>query len=196
VNREACEKYDVQRRPSTRNTHPKKRRGKKLLSRLPRNADEFKAKPLRFREAYRRTIDVISKMKTEKMSLTQAAREIGICRDTVIRWGGSALKKSGSGRYTAKKRDTLLRIMKVPTETGFQVVGIEGTRNASELGQYWAAVHKYWDTGDASGLDKFRSREIVDASGNKIPFITSLRTLKDLARSGEIRFDTIYGDSH
>jgi hypothetical protein len=172
------------------------RRSAASKSRAPRNADEFKAKPLQFREAYRRTIDVISKMKTEKMSLSQAAREVGVSRETVIRWGGSALKKGGSGRYTAKNRDTLLRIMKVPTETGFEVVGIKGSKRASELGKYWAAVHKYWDTGDASGLDKFRGREIVDASGNKIPFITNLRELKDFARSGEIRFDTIYGDSH
>jgi hypothetical protein len=179
-----------------RKTAQQRKRTSSQRRRTPRNADEYKAKPLRFREAYRRTIDVISKMRTEKMSLTQAAREIGISRDSVIRWGGSALKKGGSGRYTAKKRDTLLRIMKVPTEIGYQVVGINESQKASELGQYWAAVHKYWDTGDASGLDKFRGCEIVDASGNKIPFITNLRQLKDLARSGEIRFDTIYGDTH
>jgi predicted DNA-binding protein (UPF0251 family) len=178
-------------RKATQNQNSRRVKGK-----APRTADQYNAKPLRFKDAYERTIRVISKMKSEKLTLTQAAKDVGVSRDTVIRWAGSALKKDASGRYTAKKRDQLLRMMKVPTETGYEVVGVKGSRNASVLGQYWAALHKYWTTGDASGLDKFRGREIRDASGNKIPFNTNLRQLKDLGRSGEIRFETIYGDSH
>jgi len=128
------------------------------------------------------------------MTLTQAARDVGISRDTVIRWAGAALKKNPTGRYTVKQRDNLLRMMKVPTETGYQVVGIRGSRQATVVGQYWAAVHKYWYTGNASGLDKFRGLEIKDASGKPINFITNLRQLKDLGRSGVIDFRTIYPD--
>jgi hypothetical protein len=133
-------------------------------------------------------------MKKENMTLTQAAREVGISRDTAIRWGGAALRKNASGRYTVKQRDNLLRMMKVPTETGYQVVGIRGSRQASIVGQYWAAVQKFWYTGDASGLDKFRGLEIKDASGKPITFITNLRQLKDLGRAGVMHPRTIYPD--
>jgi hypothetical protein len=166
----------------------------KYQSRIPRTAEQYQARSKRFRKAYERTIQVISKMKKDNMTLTQAAQDVGVSRDTVIRWAGVALKKNPTGRYTVKQHDKLLRMMKVPTEAGYQVVGIRGSRQATVVGQYWAALEKFWATGNASVLDKFRGLEIKDASGKPLTFITNLRQLKDLGRAGVIHFRTIYPD--
>jgi hypothetical protein len=131
-------------------------------------------------------------MKAENLTLTQASREVGVSRNTVIRWAGSALKKLASGRYTAKQRDNLLRMVMIPTPEGTREIGVRGSRQASVLGAYFAAVQKYLSTGDASGVSKFRDRQIKDASGATLPLITDLRVLKDLAHAGLLSFESLY----
>jgi hypothetical protein len=159
---------------------------------VPRTAAQYNARSERFKRSYERTIQVLSKMKAEKVSLTQVARDVGVKRDTVIRWAGSALKKDASGRYTAKRRDTLLRMLMIPSPDGTREIAVRGSRQARILGEYWAAVQKYLKTGDLSALSKFRDRPITDASGATVPLITDPRVLKDLARAGLLSFESIY----
>jgi hypothetical protein len=161
-------------------------------SRVVRTAAQYEAKPQRTREAYQRVAKVLTQMRAEKVSLRKAARDIGIRPETVLRWGGSALKKNASGRYTAKPRDSLLRVMTIPTEKGKQEITVKGSRHASILGEYWAAVQKFLGTGNATVLQKFRGKEIKDANGKPITLITDPKELKRLGRAGELSFESIY----
>ena len=165
---------------------------RKPSGRPPRTAEQYEAKSKRFKDAYDRTIRVLSKMKAEKVSLSQAARDVGVSRDTVIRWAGSALKKGASGRYTAKRRDSLLRMLMIPTADGTREIAVRGSRAASTLGEYWAAVQKFLRTENASDLSRFRDRQINDAGGATIPLITDPKALKDLARAGLMSFESMY----
>jgi hypothetical protein len=158
----------------------------------PRTAAQYNAKSERFKQAYERTIKVLSKMRTEKLTLTQAAKDVGVSRDTVIRWGGPVLKKTASGRYEAKNRDSLLRVLTIVTPEGTREIAVRGFRQASTLGEYWASVQKYLKTGDSSSLSKFQDRSIKDAAGAMIPLLTDLRELKNLARAGLLSFESLY----
>jgi hypothetical protein len=102
---------------------------------------------------------VVSKMRGEGASLQQASRAVGISPRTVIRRGGRALRKHSNGRYTASATDRLLRVMMIPTPNGKSEIVVPDSRQATLLAEYWNAVHRYLDTGDASGIKKFRAKK-------------------------------------
>src|SRR6267378_2717707 len=71
----------------------------------PRTADKLFTKSKRSQEAWIRTTQVVTRMRTKQESLQKASREEGIAPRTVIRLAGSALRKRPNGRYAAKARD-------------------------------------------------------------------------------------------
>lgn len=172
----------------------KKRRFSRRRTRsiTPRTAEQYFAKPARFQELWNRITQVISKMRSSKVSLQKASREFGVDPRTVVRQGGSALRKSANGRFEAKSRDRLLRIMVFPTHNGTREIAVRGSRPASQLGQYWAAVQRLLQTGDASKLQKFRDKKIRDANGNQISLVTDVQQLKRSGAAGVFSFESIY----
>ena len=73
----------------------------------------------REREARERALAALALMRREKRSLTAAARAKDTNPRTVRRYVGSALRRKGlSGRYKAKPRDRLLRVLRIPTRGG------------------------------------------------------------------------------
>ena len=167
-------------------------RRKQSRTASPQSAEQFFAKPQRFQELWNRITHVIAKMRANKISLQQASKEFGVDPRTVVKRGGSALRKSETGRYAAKKSDRLLRVLVVPTHDGTRDIAIRGSRRASLLGEYWSAVHKYLQTGDASGLKKFRGQKTWDINGEQIPFITDSAELKRLGSAGVFSFESMY----
>lgn len=161
----------------------------------PRTAGQYFAKTSRFQNLWDRVVAVISKLRSERSSLQQASREVGISPDTVKRWAGSSLKKSGTGRYQAKKTDKLLRVLMVPTSGGPREIAVRDSRDATLLGEYWNAVHRYLATGDSAALAKFSGKHIIDAEGNRIDLLTNLRELDQLGSAGVMSFESIYGRS-
>jgi hypothetical protein len=133
-------------------------------------------------------------MRSEKASLQKASKEEGISPRTVKRLAGAALQKQSSGKWVAKKGDILLRALTIPTAEGPREIGIRGSRKATQLAEYWNAVHKYLETGDASKLAKFRGKYIRAANGEKIAFITDRTTLNQLGSSG-FSFESLYSRS-
>jgi hypothetical protein len=131
-------------------------------------------------------------MRSYDVSLQMASREESISPRTVIRWGGSALTKRQNGQYAAKATDRLLRVLKVPTLEGPREIVVRGSREASRLGEYWAAVHRYYETGDASGLQKFRGGYVENASRVRIPLLTDLDHLNRLGSAGVLSFESLY----
>ena len=176
----------------------KPRTGKKpstIRSTPPRTAEQLLARPERFQDTWTRVTNVLAKMRSTQVSLQQASKEIGISPRTVTRWGHTALRKEPNGRYAAKRSDPLLRVLKVPTADGSREIGVRGSRQASVLGEYWAQVHKYLATGDASGLAKFKGKQIKDATGATVPLVTDLKELNRLGSAGVLSFESLYARS-
>jgi hypothetical protein len=147
----------------------------------------------RFQDLWDRVIAAITKLRNQDTSLQQASREIGISPRTVIRLGGSALRKRKNGRYEAKKSDRLLRMLKAPSPAGPQEVAVPDSHQASMLGEYWNEVHRYLTTGDSSGLFEFDGKYIVDANGGRFDLLTNLHELDRLSSAGVFSFESIYG---
>jgi hypothetical protein len=158
----------------------------------PRTEAQYLARPDTFKDTWERVIEAISKMRNGKVSLTQAAREARISPRTVTKYGRSALRKGKSGKYTVKKNDNLLRVLSIPTGEGPRTIAIRGSKQASLLGEYWNAVHRYLQTGDTSRLKEFRGQKITDASGVEMPLLVDPAALNRLGSAGVLSFESIY----
>jgi hypothetical protein len=172
---------------------PRRRRhilGKKKTLRI--NAKQYLAKPARFQNLWDRVVSVISQIRSQRTSLQQTSREMGISPRTVLRYGGSALKRGGNGRYQAKKTDRLLRMLMIPTPGGPREIAVRSSRAASLLGNYWNAVQAYLETGDRTRLAKFQGKSVTDASGAKLPLLTDLNELDRLGSAGVLSFESLY----
>jgi hypothetical protein len=80
----------------------------------------------------------------------------------------------------------------IPTPQGPQEIRIRGSREASRLGRYWAAVDKYYENGDVS-LQKFSGESITAVDGTKHPLLTDLDVLNRLGSAGVLSFESLYG---
>jgi hypothetical protein len=134
-------------------------------------------------------------MRSDGTSLQQASREVGVAPSTVKRWGKTALRKNRSGKFVAKRTDRLLRVLMIPTADGPREIAVRNSRHASLLGEYWAAVQKYLETGDTSGVEEFRGKHVTDASGKQVPFLTDLAELDRLGSAGVLSFESLYSRS-
>jgi hypothetical protein len=156
---------------------------------------QYDAQSEKFKRIWDRVVSVISKLRSEKTSLLKAAKEQGVSPRTVKRLARSALQKRTNGKWTAKKSDRLLRVLMIPTSDGTREVGVRGSRQATLLGKYWNAVHKYLETGAIAPLARFKLHSIKDANGLKIPLITDPDELQRLGLSGVISFESLYARS-
>jgi hypothetical protein len=173
-------------------TQPSRKPKNKLKRTVPRNEEQYRAQPEKLKETWDRVISVIAKMRTDKVSLAQASRDVGIGPRTVKRWGSAALRKGPSGRYVAKTSDTLLRLMIILTPEGPREIAVRSSKQATLLAEYWNALHRFVETGDAVPLKTFQGKHIKDANGVDIPLLTDLPTLNRLASAGVLSFESIY----
>jgi hypothetical protein len=158
----------------------------------PRTARQYFARSRKFQETWDSVAHVISKMRTERVSLRKASKEFGIDPERVLRFGRSALRKRRNGKYVARKTDRLLRIMSVLTAEGRREIAVRDSRQASLLGSYWTAVQRYLQTGDDSALRKFKGKKITDASRKRHLLITDLSQLNTLGSAGVLSFESLY----
>jgi hypothetical protein len=179
-----------QNRKSPRKNQSRARQRRKITA--PRTLKEFFVKPKSFQDTWTGVTHTISKMRADRVSLRQASRELGLDPRVVARLGKSALRKRKNGQYVARRSDKLLRILAVATPNGVREVAIRDSRQATQLGKYWAAVQKYLQTGDDSALKKFRRKRITDASGKKIPLVLDTGLLDQLGSAGVLSFETLY----
>ena len=169
-----------------------KPRGGQGRPRAPRTAAEYLAQPQRRRASLQKTAHVLSAMRVQGLSLRQAAREHGVSTQTVRRHAGSALRKTSRGTYKPRTRDTMLRLLVVPTPEGLVEIAVRDSRSASIVGEYWNAVQEFLQTGDDAGLQRFRGQSIVDAEGRRITLLTDLDDLERLGAAGVLSFESLY----
>lgn len=143
------------------------------------------------REARGRALDALAKMRSEGLSLQAAAKASGTTVNAIKRHASTALEQSPRGNYRAKKTDRIARTLQFPTATGSIGLDIRDSRSASRIAAYWNAVKRYLETGDASGLRRFRGK-VVRVNKRGYPFITDTSILDRLADAGELGFDDLY----
>jgi hypothetical protein len=165
---------------------------------LPKSADEFFALPEQFQTDWKKSLDVISKMRTKGLSLREASRDkdIKINPRTVPPLAGRALKKRSNGSYAVTERDSLLRVLMIPTSEGLREIAVRDSRQATKLGRYSDALQKYLRGDDSSSLEQFRGQFVKDASGTQIPLITDLKELSRLGSAGILSFESLYARSN
>jgi hypothetical protein len=139
-------------------------------------------------------LGALARARRENVPIRQAARAEGISLARVVRWAFPALEKRGR-QYYATPTDTLARTMQMLTPRGYQTVVLHGRnagQRASVLARYHNAVKRYLETGDTTALRDFRGK--VVRAHNKVGyrFITDPATLDELARAGELSFETLY----
>lgn len=164
----------------------------KAKQRAPRTETQYTAKPEKFKETWDNVLATIAKMRRERVSLSQASREIGISPRTVTKWGKSALQKNKSGKYKVKQNDLLLRMVRIPSSDGMRDIAVRGSKQVTLLAEYSNALHRYLQTGDAVPLKKFAGKIIKDADGVEIPLLTDLSELNRLGSAGVLSFESIY----
>lgn len=175
----------------------KKRPRKELRSKeqAPRTARQYFSRSKEFQGTWDSIAHVISKMRSDRVSLRKAAREFGVDPGQVIRLGRSALRKQRNGRYAARKTDRLLRVLGVLTAEGKREIALRDPRQASLLGSYWDAVQHYLQTGDDSALKQFQGKKITDAGRKRHLLLTDLDELNRLGSAGVLSFESLYGRS-
>ncbi len=175
-----------------RKSNAKPRAVSKSKPRAPRTLDEYLAKSERSQDNWNRVLHVVTKMRADGVSLPQASREYGIDPRTVARLARPALRKGANGRYAARANDSLLRVLVIPTTEGLQEIALRDSRQTSKLGEYWAAVQKYLETGNVSALRKIRRKTIADASGKRFRLLKDVGELERLGSAGVLSFESLY----
>jgi len=85
-----------------------------------------------------------------------------------------------------------LRVLAIPTDEGTREIALRDSRQASILGQYWDAVQRYLQTGDASAIQKFRGKHITAVNRARITLLTDLDQLSRLGNAGVLSFESLY----
>ncbi len=110
---------------------------------------------------------------------------LGSRRDKNMKRNRQRQRKKHSKHRRGEKPQT--RRMLVPTTAGQVPVSIRGSKEASRVGRYMAAVGKYLRTGDTEPLAEFAGQSIAGHS-----LITDPDTLNSLAEAGTLQLDSIY----
>lgn len=158
----------------------------------PRTAAQYHARSARQRSLIAKTAHVLAAMRTEGLSLSKAARENQITPKAVRHHAGAALRKTPRGTYKARASDKMLRVLVIPAPGELREVATRDSRMATILGQYANAVQTFLQTGDATELQRFQRRYVIDAEGNSVALLTDLDELERLGAAGVLSFESLY----
>jgi hypothetical protein len=172
----------------SRRSRPTRDGGPARERRTPRAAP---ARTPREQEARVRALHALNAMRTSGVSLTQAARLWQTTPATVRRYVGGALRPDVGGRYRASASDRLSRRLEFLTAAGPVPITVRGSKAASQVARYWAAVQRYVLTGQTDALNAFRN-QTIRAGKLTYRFLTDAATLKALGHAHELSFDRLY----
>lgn len=171
--------------------HPGKKQSGLSALKAVKSSSRFGVMTMRERERYDRVLQAVYLMRNENISLSQAAKRAGTTPATVRQMAKGALKQEGR-KWSVKSSDQLTRRLRFLDQYGEIPVVIQGSKQASLIASYHNAIRIYLEFGDASALKVFEGKTIKTMSGDVLPFITDTRLLDRLARTGQLRFESIY----
>jgi len=172
-------------------TRTNKRRSGRVRLVAPQTVEEFFAMSKQDQDLWNNVGQAVTEVRAGA-SLRQASRKFDLDPRKVAQLARPALRKLRNGRWAARTHDHLLRVLVIPSPEGLREIGVNDSRQATQLGKYWTAVERYRDTGDASALREFRGNYIIDASGKRVPLLTDLRELDRLGSAGVLSFESLY----
>jgi hypothetical protein len=138
------------------------------------------------REARFRALEAVSRMRSENLSLTAAARASGTTAATVRRYAAGGLTQHGR-RTVATTSDRMYRRMVVLSPDGPREVDVRSSAQASRVGAHWNAVDAYLRTGNERALRKFASVRI-----GGVALVIDPEQIETYAHRGELAIDDIY----
>ena len=153
----------------------------------PKNLEQYHALNERDQDLWSDVGQIVTKVK-RGATFAGACREVGRDPRTVQRLAKPVLRKRRNGRWAVKRTEGLLRVLQKLTPEGRQQVGISDLRQASILGDYWNAVERYRDTGDASALKQFDGKHVIDADGKRVFLLTDLHEIDRQGSAGNLSF--------
>lgn len=162
--------YGQQRR------HNRNVRNRRDLGKLPPTA----------RQARQQALDAIAVTRREGIGLSEAARQQGISPQAVAFWSGTTVEHAG-GTWRVANADRLYRSMFVYSDGQKMLIDVRGSRVASNVGRYHAAVGHYLNTGDDSRLRRLNGVKVAGVELETDPDV-----IDQIARRGVIEFDSIY----
>jgi len=178
------------RKPKTKTT-TRKRRQHQSRFKPPASLEEFLSLSNRGQELWADIGQIVTDVREGK-SFAEAVRQFHRSPRTVRRLASSALTKRSNGRWAAKKRDRLIRVLQMLDRKGRFEVAIRDSKYATDISNYWQAVDLYRDTGVSSALLRFHGKHVIDAEGRRVPFLTDLRELDRQGSAGNLSFESIY----
>jgi hypothetical protein len=171
--------------------HEAKKASTKRKFAAPENLEQYFALTERDQDIWSDVGQIVTKVK-RGATFAGACRELGRGPRTVQRLAKPALRKRRNGRWAVKGTERLLRVLQKLTPEGRQEIGIRDSRQASILGDYWHAIDLYRDTGDSSKVFTFRDKYVIDADGERVPFLTDLTEIDRLGSAGFLSFESLY----
>ncbi len=151
---------------------------------------ELRALSIAEQQARGDALTAASYMRTLGYSRARAAREVGLTPRAVAAWLGPSLQKR-DGRWTIKKTDKQVRILKIITQRGVIEEPIYHSGVASKLSRYNNAVRAAL-AGDVRALRPYRGGSFATGGKRRFPFITNLALLKRLHYANALPEYTIY----
>jgi hypothetical protein len=147
---------------------------------IPKNA--------RQRETRERALATISLMRRQHLPLKLATKVERIRPSTVLRYAGSALRKS-RGDYRVKPYDRIPRVLQVVGPKGMQATRVRSSRSASQIARYMNAVRTFVRSGKSADLKPFRGKRVP---GTKNNFVVSPKKLMRFADAGILDIEKLY----
>jgi hypothetical protein len=129
-------------------------------------------------------------MRRRKISLSKAARQEGIKPETLRRYAGRALYRSGPGKpWKARSEDQIAQSMTVITSRGPLNVIVGNSRERKLLHAYDVALRMFRAGEDGAGaaLRAFKGKKV---GGHTL--ITDTKLLTQLEEAGQLDFDALY----
>ena len=141
-------------------------------------------------DARARALHVLGLMRQGHATLTKAARQEKIKPETVLRYVGKALYRSGPGKpWRARTSDQVSALMSVLTSRGREPIVVRNSRERRLLGQYEWALRRFRgeEDGAEAALRKFKGKLV----GGR-PLITDTNQLIQLDDAGQLDFENLY----
>ncbi len=158
-------------------------RERRQAHRQVRSRADLEALPARAREVREDSLRAVSLMRAQALSLDEAATLAGTTPEAVKFWARDAVTSKGEVR----RADRMLRPMLIYSDGDLVSVDVRGSRVASTVGRYHAAVGTYLATGDTSELEKFRGKKVAGRVLDTDPDV-----IDELARRGSMSWASLY----
>jgi len=138
-----------------------------------------------------KSLEALSLVRRERLSLRDAANRVGLDPETV-RLNTNAFRKA-HGRWKAKKSDSIPRTLVIYEKGRVIIVEVADSRIASLIGEYHNGVKQFLETGKSSFLRELPRKRFRDIKRRSHTLETNPKSvLKIKAREAKPEFFEIY----